>query len=354
MLPEALSAPTRSHDATGTILVGGLLVLFSVLFPLIWLFSLTISPVWLVLAPLAVFPPLITLGYDLRVLETGMRRTEATPPFLGWAQLARDGAQSIALGLIYLVPALVVLGAASAIVAGVETGELGLSERVATAVLGVTTAVAGGFVLLYGCVFLYIRPATLAVFASTGRLWAALSPQQVLQVALSREYAVGWAVAVIVLLIGWTIAAPLQLLIIGFFVAFYVRAVAYYAYGSGARAALSAPTEASLGAERIPAVEQSGDAEEVESAPEEYDAGGEPGIALSWSPRFDPEATAPVQVGRGVSLSGDGHGDETHKAGTESDQDADDAESHQNADEPEGDRSGDRTTDRSFEWEDKR
>lgn len=381
MLSEALGAPTRSLDASGTILVGGLLVLFSVLFPLIWLFALAVSPIWLVLAPLAVFPPLITLGYDLRVMEAGMRGTEATPPFLGWGQLVRDGIRSFALGLVYLIPALVVLGVASGIIAGVETGELALSERAETAVLGVTTAFAGGFVLLYVCVFLYIRPATLAVFAATGQVRAALSPQQVLRVTLSREYAVGWAVAVIVLLIGWVVAVPLQLLIIGFFVAFYVRTVAYYAYGGGATEAVPALTEMSLGAERLSpmAQESTGPSEVVSEEPElaestskGSESSDEHGVALPWSPRLSPEAAATVQVGRGVSLSGDGRGTERPESridagvgesatgerleeGSSGEQPEDDTESSQNQDNTENggesDREKNHTPDRPFEWE---
>lgn len=386
MLSEALGAPTRSHDATGTILVGGLLVLFSVLFPLIWLFSLAVSPIWLILAPLAVFPPLITLGYDLRVMEAGMRGTEATPPFLGWGQLVRDGIQSFVLGLVYLVPALVVLGVAGGILAGVETGELALSERAETAVLGVTTAFAGGFVLLYICVFLYIRPATLAVFAATGRVQAALSPQQVLRVALSREYAVGWAVAIIVLLIGWVIAAPLQLLIIGFFVAFYVRTVAYYAYGGGAKGVVPALTEVSLGAERLSPIDQessgpsnvaSEEPELAESTPKTSGWSDEHGVSLPWSPRLRPEAAATVQVGRGVSLSSDSRGAERRESeidagggepatperpeegssgdkpegDTESGRDQGDADSDHDEGDTDSDGDENRTPERPFEWE---
>lgn len=314
MLSEALGAPTRSHDAAGTILIGGLLLLFSVLFPVVWLFALAVSPIWVVLLPLAVFPPLLTLGYDLRVMEAGLRGERATPPFLGWTQLVRDGVRSLLLGVVYVVPALLALGAAGLIVTGVQTDQFGLAERVATAVVGLTTAGAGAFLLLYVGVFLYVRPAVLAVFVTTGRLRTALSPRRVLYVALSTDYAVGWTIAAVVLLIGWTIAAPLQLLVIGFFFAFYVRAVSYYAYGSGARTRVPAVTERSLGAETVPREKTTStdpvddteptpatDPSTVTTTADVPTASGERSVTPSWSPRIEPEAAASVQVGRSVS-----------------------------------------------------
>lgn len=361
MLPEALGAPTRSHDATGTIAIGGMLLLFSVFFPLLWLLTLTVSPIWFVLAPLAVFPPLVTLGYDLRVMEAGLRENRATPPFLGWAQLARDGARSILLGVVYLVPALVVLTGASLLVAGVQTGQFELSDRVVTAVTGVTTAGASAFVLLYLVVFLYIRPATLAVFVATGRLGAALSPRRVLHVALSGEYAIGWAIAAVVLLIGWVIAAPLQLLIVGFFVAFYVRSIAYYVYGNGARTRLPTMDESPLSAgavsrERPPerdGMETPSDASSATEpggrspTAEQPEAPPEPRRSRpSWSPKITPEAPGDVQVGRSVPLSDAGRDGRDDESGAEADpsgtsREADSPAGGSGANDGERDREGD-------------
>jgi hypothetical protein len=325
MLPQALSAPTRSHDAAGTILIGGVLLLLSLAFPLVLVFALAVSPIWLVLTPLAVFPPLLTLGYDLRVIEAGLRESAATPPFLGWSRLARDGFRSILLGVVCLVPAMVVVVAAGLIVAGVQMGQIELTERTATAVTGVTTAGAGAFLLLYLVVFLYVRPATLAVFVATGRMRAALSPRRVFRVALSTDYAIGWTTAAAVLTIGWAIAAPLQLLVVGFFLAFYVRAVASYAYGRGARTRLAELEDASLGAETFarqasPASRadrpSSGAGAELTADTEPTPATGagrstadrtsaaDRSVAPSWSPRIEPEAPAAVQVGRDVPVSG--------------------------------------------------
>lgn len=329
MLPQALGAPTRSHDAAGTMLIGGLLILFSVVFPVVWLFTLAVSPIWIVLLPLAVFPPLLTLGYDLRVMEAGLRGERATPPFLGWTQLVRDGARSLLLGVVYFVPALLALGAASLIVSGVQTGQLGLEERVVTVVTGVTTAGVGAFMALYVGVFFYVRPATLAVFVATGRLRPALSPRRVLSVALSTNYAIGWTIAAVVLLIGWTIAAPLQLLVVGFFFAFYVRAVSYYAYGNGARTRAPAVTETSLGAETFsrkgatdaepatvtepaPATDPGAtSATSARSASTSTPPNDRPSLTPSWSPRIDPEPVASVQVGRSVVTPSDCEGPRT-------------------------------------------
>lgn len=337
MLPQALSAPTRSHDAAGTILIGGVLLLFSIAFPLVWLFALTVSPVWVVLAPLVVFPPLLVLGYDLRVMEAGLRESAAAPPFLGWSQLVRDGVRSILLGAVYLLPAMLVAGAAGLVVAGVQMGQLELSERVATAVTGVSSAAAAAFLLLYLGVFLYVRPAALAVFVATGRLRAALSPRRVFHVALSTDYLIGWTTAAAVLVIGLSIAAPLGLLVAGFFLAFYVRAVAYYAYGRGARTRVPELDEGSLGSATLaetspagpPASTVTGDQESATDAGAPASASAAAGasspaaeqsltatpgthgpradrpLTPSWSPQIVPEAGAEVQVGRDVPLPSD-------------------------------------------------
>jgi hypothetical protein len=344
MLPQALGAPARSHDAVGTLLIGGTLLLFSVLFPLIWIFALVVSPIWIILAPLAVFPPLLMLGYDLRVLEAGLREEAATPPFLDWSKLVRDGIRSILLGVVYLLPALVVLGTTSGIVAVLQTGQLPVSELVTNVATGISTAGAGTFLVLYVGVFLYIRPATLVVFAATGRMRAALSPRRVSRVALSTDYAIGWTMATIVLLIGGLIAAPLGLLLVGFLVAFYVRAVAYYSYGAGARTRVTVLSESSQDADTVqrdstetvageasstvvastPAEDASAVAVRAEPSRtvrnQSATAGAEAttptgprtdgstarsrqSLRVVWSPRASAEAPADVQVGRTVRPS---------------------------------------------------
>lgn len=302
MLSEALSAPMRSDDTAGTLLVGSVLLLFSVLFPLLWGVALTVSPVWVVLAPLAIFPPLLTLGYDLRVMEAGLRGERPTPSFLHWADLVRDGLRSIVLGVVPLIPAVVVFAGAGAIVAALQTGALGVSERVATVATGLVFLGAGGFVSLYVVLFLYVRPAILAVFVSTGRIREALSPQRVSRVALSSEYAIGWIVAGGVLLVGWMIAVPLQLLLVGFAIAFYARAVAYHRYGSGAREQIETLSDSRWMTET--AIETEPEAER-EPNTETEDTHGSP--VLSWSPRLGAEPPAAVQVGRSVALPTDSH-----------------------------------------------
>jgi hypothetical protein len=307
MLPQALGAPARSHDAVGTLLIGGTLLLFSVLFPLIWLFALVVSPVWIILAPLAVFPPLLTLGYDLRVLEAGLREEPATPPFLDWSELVRDGIRSILLGVVYLLPALVVVGAASGIVATLQTGQLPVSELVTDVATGVSTAGAGTFLALYVGVFLYVRPATLAIFAATGRMRAALSPRRVFRVATSADYALGWAVAAAVLFVGLLIATPLGLLLVGFLLAFYVRAVAYYVYGFGARTRVAVPGESATADDESPAITVRTTSPATTSDQAATATGRRADrsrtratLGVAWSPRAAAEAPADVQVGRTV------------------------------------------------------
>ncbi len=342
MLPQALGAPARSHDTVGTLLIGGTLLLFSVLFPLIWLFALVVSPVWIILAPLAVFPPLLTLGYDLRVLEAGLGEEPATPPFLDWSELVRDGIRSILLGVVYLLPAFVVLGVASGIVAALQTGQLPVSELATDVATGISTAGAGTFLLLYAGVFLYVRPATLAIFAATGRMRAALAPRRVFRVATSADYALGWAVAAVVLFVGWLIATPLGLLLVGFLLAFYVRAVAYYIYGFSARTRVTVSSESALGADTVPGTSAEtatrvSESTAAESTPPGDEAAtatgpradgstarGRQSIGVVWSPRASAEAPADVQVGRSVRSSVAPEEPDRHNAAESLDDDSQD------------------------------
>lgn len=322
MLFEALQAPIRSEDATGTLFVGGLLLLFSVLFPLVWLFTLLRSPIWIVLAPLAVFPPLVTLGYEVRVLAAGARGDVAPPSFVDWTGLTRIGIGSLIVRAVYLFP----LFAAGTLVVAVgvlaRSGRLGLGDAVTEAVLVVTAVVAGLFAAGYASVYIYLRPAALSVYAVSGDLRTALSPRRAFAVVAAGDYAVGWTLSTIVLFVGLSVSIPLQLLLVGFFLAFYVRIVASLLYGYGAADGLA---EQGL-------LERPG-------------ARSEDGSAVDL--RDSPEADPAVQSGRGVTVVTDRDTPDRQSVAADSDStDSNPSETTSDSDQP---RDDDAVTE--FEWD---
>ena len=243
MYREALSAPTRTDDAATTLVVGGLLLLVAAVAPLVWFFTATPLLVALLLTPLAVFPPLVLRGYYVRTVRVGLRGDTATPSFVRWGELVRDGAKSVLLSAGYLLPLGVLLvvvgGLAVSLVANV------VSPRSPAGVGAALGVVVGGFALLgYSLTYLYVRPAALAVFAAEGRLRDGFALRRVLGVARSSRYAGGWFRAVTVLAVGLVVAAPTTLAVVGVFVAFYARVVAHLLYGRGAAGVVDVAADA--------------------------------------------------------------------------------------------------------------
>jgi hypothetical protein len=251
MFREALSAPARTDDAATTLFMGGFLVLVATVLPVVWLLALVSTPLALVLTPFAVFPPLVLRGYYVRTVRAGLDGDEAAPSFVRWSELVRDGAKSLLLSVGYLLPFGLLAGlvvVCVALLAG-DVVAAGSSAGVATA-LGV---VLGGVVTLgYGVVYLYLRPAALAVFAADGRLRGGFALRRVFGVARDGRYAGGWLRAVTVLALGVAIGAPTTLAVVGVFVTFYARVVAHVLYGRGAADVLGVDDDTSEGVETAP------------------------------------------------------------------------------------------------------
>lgn len=233
MFRDVLAVPTKTDDAVTTVFMGAVLTLVTVASPFVWFLAVSTTPVGLVLTPLLFFPPLVLRGYDVQTVRAGLAGDEATPSFVGWNRLVRDGATAMLLGGVYALP-LVVLGVVAVVLAAlIGTGRVGpgTSLGVATA-LGLVVTVVGAFA--YGAVYLYLRPAVLAVFATERRFRDALAVRSVLHVASSASYAAGWLLAVGVLVVGLAVGVPTTLVLVGLVVVFYARVVAHLLYGRGA------------------------------------------------------------------------------------------------------------------------
>lgn len=242
MLRDALSGPTRTDDAATTMFMGGLIVLVATATPLALAFVVASTPLVFVLAPLAVFPPLVLRGYYVRTVQVGLRGDDATPSFVHWSDLVRDGAKSVLLSLGYLLP----LGALLALT-GALTFVLATDAVTTESALGVASTLgvvlAGFGTAAYGVVYLYVHPAALASFAAEGRLRDAFAFRRVLRLARSTDYATGWLLATMALGSGLAVAAPTTLALVGVVVAFYARVVEHYLYGRGAASTLGVSDE---------------------------------------------------------------------------------------------------------------
>lgn len=195
-------------------------------------------------ALLGVVPYVLLRGYYVRIVRTTIGRDRPTPPPFGrLRRLFRDGTVSLLVTVVYLLPGAVVVGPlVSARALGTDVGavygELGLPSALSNAAVSVTGFLAIlAFMYLIGA--LYAVPVGVARYAYTGRVRAAFAVRHVLAGALSEDYAVAWAVALLLQVLVFPFAYGLRALLVGFFLHFIVSAGVRYCYGQGVGAALA-------------------------------------------------------------------------------------------------------------------
>lgn len=201
MFREALQYPRSGDGAWRRILIGGVLTALSAL----------------------IVPAILLAGYYTRVLKAAMTdaAVKDVPEFDQWWDLLTTGLGFVAVAIVYgLVPAIVVA--------------IGTQTSAAVASLG-------GFL---GLLVYYLLPAGLANYARKGNFTAAFDVGALSDVVLDGEYAFGWLLALVVLVVGGAIAAALSVVVVGIFVAFYVAVVAFRIYGRAFGAALGRGREA--------------------------------------------------------------------------------------------------------------
>jgi hypothetical protein len=208
MLDKAINYPRNSDDALVTILIGGVLTLFSFL----------------------LVPLLPLYGYLMNVLRSGMDHGEEPPVFDDWGDLFVEGAKVFVISLAYfLVPMIILAVTVGGAVISIIAGNAG-----AGAALG---ALAGfGLATLVSLVFYYVLPAALANFARSGDIGSAFAFGELRPVLLSGSYAKGWLLALGVIVVAAIVASLLNIVpllgaIVGVFVTFYAIVAAFYIYG---------------------------------------------------------------------------------------------------------------------------
>ncbi|QSG03833.1 DUF4013 domain-containing protein [Natranaeroarchaeum sulfidigenes] len=215
---EILNYPRTGDETARTIILGGLLVLLSVL----------------------VVPTILLVGYLLRVLRSSAA-DEPDPPVLDeWWELFVDGLRGTVVSVVYgLIPLIgVVIAVGGVITIGADFGALGALGVLIGGLLwiGLTIAV------------IYALPAALANVAEEGTIGSGFDWKTLRPALRSEAYASAWLIGLLVVLAGGAIASLLSAVpVLGTigsaFVVFYALVVAYHvvgrAWGDHAEALLS-------------------------------------------------------------------------------------------------------------------
>ncbi len=291
MLRTAIGTPFRSGDAAGTLIIGSVLTFLSIALPIGWLIAVVLAPVTaLFLLPVVLFPLFVLRGYTLKMIHTAANGGSAAPSFVSWGLLARNGVRSVILTLIYLTPAVILLGL------GVTTAFLLSLESVSLGSVGATvTALSSGIAVfsavLYLLIYSYVRPAAEAVFATTGRFRSALAPKPVLKTAGTGDFATGWILSVFLLSVGILFGVPLFALLVGVLGLFGIRVMVAALIGAGVQRTLGTATKSNALGQQVVSEKAT-----AVSAPIEQTI-----APLSATDTAPTEADPAVQVGRSVA-----------------------------------------------------
>lgn len=233
---EGLRYPFRAERPTDLFAAGAILGLAAAILARI---AVGLYPlvVWLPAAALATLPAVALLGYLLRAFEATVEGREAPPSFGSARGLLGDGVRALVVSAAYLV-------APVAIMLGTLVGATGSSLSDGEISAGATLAIygAGTMTLVLVGLFCY---AFLAAFGAAARgesLVAALDPRGRRSTLGDARYFVGWAMATILVLTGWSamlVAANQSLLgLFAVVAAFYAHLAAVRVAAEGYRRAL--------------------------------------------------------------------------------------------------------------------
>jgi MFS family permease len=217
MLSEAFAYPRRDDDWLRTVLIGGVLLLFSPLF----------------------LPALVVQGYLVRVLQGVVGGVEEPPVFEEWVEMLIDGVKLLVVQFVYgLVPT--VLAMVGVFVAGVGVfvaSEGGQPGGGVGAGVGLFAVLVFLLAFLFGLLAAYLTPAALANFAREDDLMAAFDVGTIREVVSSRAYFVAALYAIVASIVVAVASVLVAATIVGAilvpFVAFYGQVVTYHVLGRG-------------------------------------------------------------------------------------------------------------------------
>jgi len=207
MFEESIRYLRDSDDVVTTVLVGGLLVIFSFL----------------------VIPVIVLEGYMIRVLRRVSEGDTDAPKFENWTKLFVDGLKAIVIAILYLlVPAVI-----AAVFIG---GGAALANHFT--VLGSIVALLGSVLTFVAAVAVwYVLPAALVRFAEKNTMGSAFEYEAYLPILRNRDYATGWLIALAIVVVAGVIVSAVAMVpfvgwVVGAFIAFYTNVMAAYVYGS--------------------------------------------------------------------------------------------------------------------------
>ena len=210
MLSDALSFPRQHDDWLKTVLVGGVLTIFSFLF----------------------IPVLPVQGYLVRVLDAGVRDAETPPVFDDWGDLFVDGVLVFVIQFAYAIIPIVVIFFGTFVLGAGALAAGGGAEGAGTGI-----GLLGGLVLLVGfllsLVAAYLIPAATANFAYEDDIGAAFDLGTIREAAFTGDYFVAVVLAVVVSIVLGFVGGALSVVLVGFFVLFYLQVVVYFLFGRG-------------------------------------------------------------------------------------------------------------------------
>lgn len=224
-----LTEPMQREDWPRTVLIGGLLLLFSFL----------------------LVPLLVAYGYVVRAIRSAMAEDAPAPAFDDWGGLLVDGVQGWVIGVVYLlVPAVVAgLTVGASVVAMLTGGNAGVAAGIGGLFLGFTLSA------LLSVVFGYLAVVALVNFAREERFGAAFDVSVIKAVALDREYAIAWLVsAALFVVVGLLTVVPVIGWVLVPFGTFYAALVAARLWADGFSRAMDSTGEGRRRRDEDPAI----------------------------------------------------------------------------------------------------
>ena len=212
MFNESINYLRSSEEWVKTVLIGGVLTIFSFL----------------------IVPAIFVVGYLMRVLRARMHGEDEPPVFDEWGDMLREGAYGFAIVVVYgIVPAII-----GAILVAVGIGGAMAGNSGGAAMLGGVVALVGALVLfVLSLVVAYVLPAALANYVETERFGAAFSVSDLRPILFSGKYATAWVIGLVIVLVAGFVGGLLNVIpflgaIIGAFLSFYAIVAAYYCIGT--------------------------------------------------------------------------------------------------------------------------
>lgn len=234
-IEAAVKYPMNDEDEwVKTILIGGSVSMLSLgLIFVTYIITILTFGIGAVLIPFAaiggILISVVILGYVIEVMRRTIRGNDTPPRFSDVGELIKDGLYGMAIGIVYQLPLLVLGGAMMALMFVMFGASAFLESDAAAAgttlVFFALFGVGSLFLMAYSLGVGYLMPASLCAYAHEGSIGAAFDYDRIKEVALSKEYAVAFAVAFGINLVASQVMQFLMIVLVGFFVQFYVAVV---------------------------------------------------------------------------------------------------------------------------------